>query len=461
MVANTASSPESGPRQDGPRADFGAWWMLAVLFSLYVFSFVDRYITTMLMPDIKGSLNLTEFEMGLILGPAFAIVYAVFGIPLGWAADRYSRRWVIFIGACVFGMATFLSGYANTFVALLLARIAVGIGEASLSPAANSLLASRFPRHMLTTVMSIYTMGVKVGSAGAFALGGVLIALAGGWVVAHEQLGGLEPWQLVYMLTGLPAVLLAVLVFTFKDPPRRELPRAIGEKPPAILPFMMANKALFIPMLVGFSLVAVCTYSLTSWAPTYLNRHFDMRPEHYGPILGAISMAAALTLAGKGMFVDFLYKRGMKDAHLRFYTWLLIGSLPVVAVLFFIPDPIVFMICYGGLQIVAIPIMAYVSAAMQLIVPPSLRGRITGVFLLCLNGLGGGLGPVVVGGLTDGVFRDPAKVGWSLAVVICTAIPLALICLRLALKPLRAAIVEAEQREADATRLAAEAETLA
>lgn len=430
-----------------PRADFAAWWMLAVLFGLYVFSFVDRYITTMLVPHIQASLDVSEFQMGLILGPAFAIFYSVFGIPLGWAADRYDRRWVIFIGACCFGLATIMSGLATSFVMLLIARIAVGIGEASLSPAANSLLASRFPRHMLTTVLSIYTMGVKVGSAGAFILGGLLIAAAGVWVVTYDALAGFEPWQIVFMATGLPAVLLALLVFTFKEPPRPAKKKA-GVKPAAIIPFMRERKRLFIPMLIGFSLIALCTYSLTGWVPTYLHRHFGMEPVVYGPILGLISTIAAFTLAFKGMFVDWLYRRGMKDAHIRFYTWLLIGSLPVVFALFWVQQPVIFMIMYGALQVVSIPIMAYVSAAMQLIAPTELRGRITGVFLFCLNGVGGGLGPVIVGSLTEYVFRDEMKVGWSLAVLICTAIPLALVLLRLALKPLRAAIVEAEEREA-------------
>ncbi|NUQ39048.1 MAG: MFS transporter [Caldilineales bacterium] len=329
---------------------------------------------------------------------------------------------------------------------LLIARIAVGIGEASLSPAANSLLASRFPRHMLTTVLPIYTMGVKVGSAGAFILGGLLIAAAGVWVVTYDALADFEPWQIVFMATGLPAVLLALLVFTFKEPPRPAKKKA-GVKPAAIIPFMRERKRLFIPMLIGFSLIALCTYSLTGWVPTYLHRHFGMEPVVYGPILGLISTIAAFTLAFKGMFVDWLYRRGMKDAHIRFYTWLLIGSLPVVFALFWVQQPVIFMIMYGALQVVSIPIMAYVSAAMQLIAPTELRGRITGVFLFCLNGVGGGLGPVIVGSLTEYVFRDEMKVGWSLAVLICTAIPLALVLLRLALKPLRAAIVEAEERE--------------
>jgi MFS family permease len=323
----------------------------------------------------------------------------------------------------------------------------VGIGEAALSPAAYSLLADRFPRNRLTTAISIYTMGIKVGSASAFALGGVVIALAASLVVARPELSGLSGWQLVFMATGLPAVLLALLVFTFPEPPRRGVRRAAGAAPDTIIRFMLDRKRLFVPMLIGFSLISLCSYSLNGWVPTYLDRHFGMKPIAYGPLLGAISMAAALTLAVKGAFVDWLYSRGMKDAHLRFYTWLLMGALPVAATLFFVESPAVFLVMYGALQVVAIPIIAYMSAAMQLITPSDLRGRITAVFLFCLTVLGGGVGPLLVSAITDYVFHDDAKVGWSLALVTATTMPLALISLRLALKPLAAAVVEAEQRD--------------
>ncbi|MES2986379.1 MAG: MFS transporter [Pseudomonadota bacterium] len=445
--AEPATTPAAAPAAPAARADFGAWWMLAILFSLYVFSFIDRQIVSMLVPDIKADLNISDFQMGLILGPAFAIVYAVFGIPMGWLADRFSRRWLIFLGTCCFGLATFASGQANSFAVLLLARIAVGIGEASLTPAASSLLAARFPRHLLTTAFSIYTMGVKVGTAAAYAIGGVLIVSVGYWVAHIPALQGYHAWQIVFMATGLPAALLALLIFTVDDPPRPVVSKAAGQPTDSVVKHMWERKQLFVPMLVGFSLVAICNGSLVSWVPTYLNRTLKLSPVEYGPILGAISMAAALTLAFKGMVVDWLFHRGVKDAHLRFYTWLLAGSLPLVGLLFWVENALAFMVMYGVLLIVAIPIMAYVSAATTLIAPPSMRGRIIGVFLFFLSGLGVGVGPLLVGGITHFVFQDEAKLGWSLAIVICTVMPLAWVLLRMALKPFHAEILASEARE--------------
>lgn len=429
------------------RADFGAWWMLAVLFSIYVFSFIDRQITSMLVTDIKADLKITDFQMGLILGPAFAIVYAVFGIPMGWFADRLSRRWLIFVGACIFGLATFLSGHAGSFGVLLAARIAVGVGEASLTPAASSLLAARFPRHLLTTAFSIYTMGVKIGTSGAYVIGGVMIASATYWASATPILEGFRPWQLVFMATGLPVVLLALLVFTFREPARPPRHTTAGSAGDSVFPYMWDRRRLFGPMLIGFSLVSLCNASLVAWVPTYLTRNMDLGPQSYGPVLGGISFAAAFTLAFKGVVVDWLYRRGVKDAHLRFYTWLLASALPIVALIFWVDNALIFMAMYGFLLIVATPIIAYISAATALIAPPGMRGRITGVFLFCLNGIGVGIGPLLVGAITQYVLRDEMKLAWSLGIVICTLMPLALVILRFALKPFHEAVLEAEARE--------------
>jgi MFS family permease len=431
-------------------APFSAWWALGVLFLLYVFSMIDRYVITMMVPSIKSSLSLSDTQMGLILGPAFALFYAVFGMPLGWAADKYPRRWVIFLGAVLFGLATATSAFAGTFGILFLTRMFVGIGEASLSPAAYSLMADKFPRNLLTTASSIYNTAAKVGVAASYAIGGVAIGFA---ARLHPHLpgrGALEPWQIVFLLIGMPAAVLALLVFTFREPPRTVVHRKAGVATETLVGFMKSERRLLVPMMIGFGLIALCSYSLTAWTPTYLTRKFGSTPESYGPVLGLISMAAALTLILKGMIVDWLYGRGMKDVHIRFFSWLLVGTLPVVAGMFFVSSPLFFMILYGFVQVVAMPIIVYMSAAIQLIAPGNLRGQLIAVYMFCLSVFGGGLGPIIVGALTDHVFGGEAKIGSSLAVVVWTTIPLALICLRLALKPLRMAMGEAEARLAEA-----------
>lgn len=437
----TPAAPVVTPAK--PKATLGAWWVLAVLFSLYLVSFIDRHVITMLVPDIKAELGLTDFQMGIILGPAFAIFYSIFGLPLGWVADNFPRRWVIFAGAVMFGLATAASALADTFIALFIARMLIAIGEASLSPAAYSLMADKFPRSLFATASAVYNTAAKLGTASAYTVGGIALGLAGGTAIVVPIVGELQAWRLVFLIAGVPAVLLALLLFTFKEPVRTQVAKP-GVPSQNILGFLKAERKLLIPMLLGFSLMAVCSFALAAWAPTYVARRFEWTPLQYGPILGAVSMAAALTLVFKGALVDWLYAKGGKDAHIRFYTWLLMGCLPVAAVTFWIPNPVIFLICYGILQVVALPTIVFMSAAIQLIVPGNLRGQIVAVFLFCLTVIGGSIGPMAVAALTDFVFRDDAKLGYSLAILVCVAMPVALVLLRLSLKPLRDAVTALE-----------------
>jgi MFS family permease len=432
------------------RATPEAWWMLIVLFALYLFSFIDRYVITIMVPQIKESLSLSDVEIGVILGPAFALFYSIFGLPLGWVADNFPRRWLIFLGAALFGIATAASAFAGGFVALFIARMCVGIGEASLSPAAYSLMADKFPRNLFGTASAIYNTAAKFGTASAYTIGGVAIGLAAGWQLGLPIIGGMEPWRIVFLMTGIPSIIVGALVFTFREPLRTSVVQKDGAPVENIVGFLKSQRRLLAPMLLGFSLMAVCSFALAAWAPTYISRHFHWTPLQYGPILGAVSMAAALTLVFKGALVDWLFTKGGKDAYVRFYTWLLMGCLPVAAVTFFIPNAIIFMICYGILQVVALPTIVFMSAAIQLIVPGNLRGQIVSVFLFCLTVVGGSTGPLLVAMMTDYVFRDDQKVGYSLAVVVCLAMPCALILLRMSLKPLREAVEAIEARDAAA-----------
>lgn len=424
------------------RVPLRSWWILTVLFTLYLLSFVDRAVISMLVPDIKASLQLSDTEMGLILGPAFAIFYSLFGIPLGWVGDNYPRRWVIFIGSVVFGLATAASALAESFMALFLARVLVGIGEASLSPAAYSLMADTFPRNRLGTASAIYNTAAKLGTASAYTVGGLAVGLAAGSALDLPGLGQMEAWRMVFLIAGVPTVLAACLMFTFAEPPRTLLTQSGNGA--NIFGYLKAERKFLVPMLIGFSLMAVCSFGLAAWAPAYISRRFGWSAEQYGPVLGAVSMAAALTLVFKGALVDWLYTRGGKDAYIRFYTWMLACCIPIAAATFFVEDAVLFMIGYGVIQIVALPTAIFIAAAMQQIVPGNLRGQIISVFFVCMTVVGGTIGPMFVAGFTDYVFRDEAMVGYSMAVVVGTMMPLAYVFLRRSLTPYRDAVLRVE-----------------
>lgn len=436
-------TPKSVDQPQEAKASIGAWWMLGVLFLLYLFSFLDRMVISILVPAIQADLGLSDTQMSLILGPGFALSYAVFGLPLGWASDRYSRRWVIFLGVCVFGLATGASGLANGFVALLAARMFVGVGEASLSPAAYSLLADRFPKRLLTMAINIYTMGIKIGSATALALGGFLVSTVPAEGIVAPFVGHLLPWHVVMLICGLPAIPLALLVFTFKEPPRKALaPLLEGEERQGLMPFIRSEWRLVVPILVGFGLIGIMGSGMNAWIPTYMARAFGWTPGQYGPMLGALNLACSFSLILTAAIIDWLYAKGVRDAHLRFYVWMLAASLPIMGVMFFIKVSWIFLALFWVFLVVATPIVGYASAILQLISPAHLRGQMTAVFLFILTVIGGSLGPVLVATITDVVFRDEARLGYSLAVVALTVCPMALGLLILALRPLRARLSE-------------------
>lgn len=288
-----------------------AWWTVIVLTALYVFSYLDRFILTMLVPSVKASLRLSDFQMGIVLGPAFAVVFAVAGIPLGWAADRYPRRWVIVIGALIFGVATGLSGLATSFAALLAMRILVGAGEASLTPAAMSLIADKLPRARLTTAISMFSMGPKIGSSAAYALGGMALVAAAAIERSFPALALNEPWRLTLAVAAVPSVLVALLVFTFVEPARPA--RVVHASDQGAFAFLVASRRLMVPLIAGFCCILICGQSLIAWVPAFIDRQFAWSPAAYGPVLGLISLAGAATLVPKGMIIDWLFARGVRD----------------------------------------------------------------------------------------------------------------------------------------------------
>lgn len=424
-----------------------AWWSLAVLSYFYVLSFMDRYVLTMLVEPIQQDLRLNDFEMGLILGPAFGLVLGLCAVPLGWAADRWSRRNIIACAVGLWSLATMACGLANSFVGLLLARVAVGAGEAAISPSATSLLADNFPRERVTTAVAIYSSGSKLGSAAAFGLGGLLLGALGGTAIALPLLGDLQPWQMVFLLLGLPGALSAFLVFTFAEPARIGRKSSDPPKLGMLLDFLRSHRPLLVPMYSGFALITLCGNGLIAWVPTFISRHYGMDPAHFGPALGVVSVLAAVTLIAKGMIVDWIYSRGGKDAHLRFYSWLLLATTPISIGVFFAPNPWLFFGLYGVLQVVTIPSMMYLQASLAMLAPNELRGQLTGVGYTIYSILGVGGGPTLVGALTNYVFEDPAKVGWSLSLTMGVGMTGGAILLRVAMKPLREAVAVAEALE--------------
>jgi MFS family permease len=207
------------PDGSAARSSRYARYVLAVLVVVYVFNFLDRQIISILAERIRADLGVTDAELGFLYGTAFAVFYALFGIPLGRLADVWDRRKLIALGLAVWSAMTALSGLARSFPALALARIGVGIGEASAAPAAFSLLSDWFPRERRATVLAIYSSGIYLGAGLGLVIGGFVVDR---WDAAFPVAApfGLRGWQAAFFLVGLPGLLLALWVRTLREPAR-------------------------------------------------------------------------------------------------------------------------------------------------------------------------------------------------------------------------------------------------
>ncbi len=434
---------ESPPRLPDKIA-IESWWMLFVLLLLSILSFIDRFMITMLVDPIKRDLGLSDVQIGAILGPAFAIAYAVFAIPMGWAADRFSCRKVIFAGAAIWSLSASALGLVSSFGPFLLSRVGVGVGEASLTPAAYSLMGSKFPARRLTTVMSIYQAGAPLGTSVAFIIGGLVI----GFVEAIGTVAGpfdmlLKPWQLALIVTGLPCVFVALLVFTFSEPASARRVSGEGTATESFPKFLWDNRALLAPIMIGSSLAMLLANSLMAWVPTYITREFGWAPPRFGPILGFITLVTAAAMVIKGWVVDWLFARDVKDAHLRFFTWLIVVATPISIGEFFLSNPILFLVCHAIVWALVGQCLLYVAATIQLIVPKHYRARMVALVLTLFSVIGAGLGPPLTGALTDYLFRDEARLGYSLALIAGVTLPIAWLLLRSVLPKIRAAVAAA------------------
>jgi len=440
---NAASGTGPGPTAPGLAR---AWCMVAALFAIYVFSWLDRLAISMLVAPIKADMQLSDAQVGLVLGPAFAFAYAVFGVPMGWAADRFARRLVVFAGVLVWSAATVACGFAQSFEQLLAARVFVGIGEAALLPAAYSLIGDAFPPEKVTVATSVFQSAGKAGSAAAFGLGGLAIALATTLVWVDWPLRGqASAWQITFFLVGLPGFALAFLALSFPEPARRNRGAAGGPVKGEAAAFLKRNAGLAALITLAFTCLATIGYSMTAWVPTYMERHFGWHPARYGVALSAMNILGALALVGCGGIVDRLYRGGMQDAHLRFYTWTIAALSPAIVYAFLAGNPFAFLACYALIQLITVPFIVYGSAIIALLAPSHLRGLLIGLLMLVFTIFGAGGGPALVGWLTDHVFASEALVGRSLALVVIACAAVAWLAMRAALPRLAAAVVAASQ----------------
>ena len=426
---------------EGRRTGY-AWYVVLVLMVAYVCSFVDRQILALMVGPIRRDLGISDTQMSLLMGLAFAVLYSLLGLPIGRLADRVSRRRIMTWGVATWSVMTALSGAARNYAQLFLARVGVGIGEAALSPPAYSMIADYFPRERLGTAIGVYSLGIYLGSGVAMMVGGWITGLVSGesgWVV--PILGTIRPWQAVFLSIGLPGLLIALWVATLREPPRGgaagPLVRAIPLA--TVVRYVRSHAGAFAGHNVGFALVALVNYSWAYWVPSWLERIHGWTPRHVGLYYGV--WTATFGVAGVvvgGWLGDVLARRGYPDAKIRVGLIGLTGEL--LAALLFLNAPT------GAMEWALIPSTFFASfgfgaaaAAVQEISPAPMRAQTSALYLLVVNLIGQTLGPYFVASLTDHVFHDDRMIGRSLLIVSVGGLLAAAVAFRLAMAPFRRA----------------------
>lgn len=385
-----------------------AWYVAIVLMLCNTLSFIDRQILGLMVDPIKQDLGISDTYIGALQGLAFGLFYTALGIPIGRLVDRGNRRKLVAVGIFCWSLMTALCGAARGFWTLVVARMGVGAGEATLSPSAFSLLSDYFPKERLATALSIFSMGVFFGSGLALIVGGLVI-------------GALGSWRLTFVVVGLPGLLVTLLVFTIKEPARKNL--LGGQATKLSLAEVMDQIKLRWQSVVGiclaFAFQAMCNYSQQFWLPSFFIRVHDWTRRQAGLTLGVISLPTGLLGAYLGgRLCDYWQRQGKTDAPLR------VGVLATACagVFFSLAMLMPTLNWQLGLLVPAFFFLAMPIgssyASLQLIMPNQVRGQVGALQVFTLNLFGLILGPFLPGFFNDHLFKNPKMVGWSLALTV-------------------------------------------
>ena len=403
------------------------WYVVFVLCVCGVVAYIDRQIINLLVEDIKLDLLVSDTQISLLQGFAFAVFYALVAIPLGRIADSKNRRWLITLGILAWTAAAIACGLAQNYTQLFIARMFVGVGEAVLTPAGFSLLADLFKPQRLARPVSVFTASSFFGSGIALMVGGLIVnqlSAAGGVVL--PLVGAVEVWQGAFILGAVPGIPVAIWFFlTVKEPPRltsqanQEDAVAYRQGFVQAVRYIVANGRLFFAVFIGLSLIASAQFALGAWIPAFFIRVHGWTAGDIGSVQGMLFLiCGTLGVVSGGWLTDVLQKRGYRDANLRIAALASLCAIPFLAAVPAVASPTVAVALLApGMFFGTVPFGAGV-AVIPTVSPPMFRAQLVALYLLVANLVGQAGGPWGVAFMTDSVFNDDKAVGQSLMIVV-------------------------------------------
>jgi MFS family permease len=398
----STDAPDSIP----DRVPAYSWYALAVLTAVYVLNFLDRSLIYILFTPIKKEMALSDFELAILGTTSFVIFYSLLGIPFGRLADRTVRKNLIAIGLAVWSLFSGLTGFCHGFWPLFFCRLMVGVGEATLGPAALSLLSDYFPPRMRATVQSVYTSGIALGSGMAFFLGGLI----------GQKFG----WRWAFYLLGFPGLALAVLVFLLREQPRgrtETIAATHSSKDWRMLLRSVPLRYLFI----GYSLFALSSNNLGIWGLAFFIRVHKMTLIQIGTYAGILSIAVGIPVTILGGYYADRLARKFRGGRMAFTATAALVSIPLWLTLLNANNLMVLLMVNVVLYGLALMWVGTAAADIHDIAGPNLRGLGIGIFFSLANLVAYGIGGPLIGRLSDilGVATDPSKMRISL--LVCPA----------------------------------------
>lgn len=430
-------------KETAPAVSVYGWYVVGVLTLCYTLSYIDRQILGTFVGPIRQAFNITDAQFGLLQGLGFAIFYTFVGLPLGRVVDRANRRNIIVAGIVIWSFFTAWCAMADSYAMLFIGRVGVGVGEATLGPAAMSMLADMFPVQRLGLATSLFYIGNLLGAGLALIIGGAVRQAVAGKLVEVPVLGPLDGWRIVFLLLGVPGMIFALVVFTIKEPARRGLMRgAAGEVAQPSLREALAEIAKRWQSVAGISFAfacqAACNYGFNAWAVEHFLRVHNWQPGQTTRALGFLVITCGIGgLYTGGWIADRWQKRGVTDASLRIAVPSAIGIVLFFPAAMLAPTPeLSLALVAPGLFTIALP-MGTAGASFQHIFPNQVRGLVSALYLFILNIGGLPIGNYVPGFLTTNVFDNDKMLGAAVAVTIGVCGTLMLILITLTRRPYR------------------------
>jgi MFS family permease len=400
-----------------------AWYVVAVLTLANISGYVDRQILVALVGPIERDFGITDVQMSYLIGLGFALFYSVLGFPIARLADRSNRRNIMAAGVTLWSVFTTLGATARSYGRLLFFRIGVGVGEASLNAPSVSLLADYFPSRSRSRALSVYSLGIFLGSGVGYFIGGWVIQLVSVrdvWTV--PVLGAIRPWQSAFLAVGLPGLVVALLLLTVREPVRAESGAHAGAYAgrlpfSAFVAYVRDNKRSFAFHAGGFAAAGAVNLGIAAWLPTFFNRTYGWSEASALRIQGLLTMTiGVVAVVAGGWASDWFVRRGRADGPLLVGIIAAAGMLLSATIYPLMPTAT---LAVAGLAVVnffaAFPFGAAAAAASEMS-PGPMRAQGAALYFLVLNLVSGTLGPTSVALFNEHVFGR-AGVRYSLVAV--------------------------------------------